>query len=211
MFGRGIRVNPGGLGYKPPVARFFLGFLVATMLYGAAGYVLSTKGLLTLGVPPEEPEAVATGGELDEPEADPKKPRKKRVARPRPERLGASNLPTGSATTGDDLDWSGERQVDMAGGEEQLSGREIEAGFDSAMAKIRRCLVLVPAEGEVTGKLTFGMRVGSDGAPRAVNLSGPAVVTTGESGDCLRKAAQAIRFAKFSGPDMLFKYPITLQ
>jgi hypothetical protein len=160
---------------------------------------------------------VAALEEPDEPGLDDKKqkrPKRARADRPRSSRgdgHSSDSLPSGNATSGDDLDWDGERQLDMAGGEEQLSGKEIEAGFDSAMAKIRRCLVLVPAEGEVTGKLTFGMRVGSDGSPRAVNLSGPAVVTTGESGGCLRKAAEAIRFAKFSGPDMLFKYPITLQ
>ncbi len=126
---------------------------------------------------------------------------------------GDRALPQGEATTGDNLDWNGQRQVDVAGGggEEQLSGKEIEAGFDGVMNRIRRCLVLVPADGEVTGKLTFGMRVGGDGAPRAVNLAGPAVVTTGESGTCLRQAAQSIRFAKFQGPDMLFRYPITLR
>jgi hypothetical protein len=206
MFGHGIRVNPAaamGLGYKPCVARFFLGFLVATVLYGAAAAVLAVKGLVSFGAAPE-PVAVAVA-EQPELDLDPKKPKKKKAA-PRPR-----TSPSGSATTGDDLDWDGERQVDMAGGEAQLTGSQIEAGFDSAMAKIRRCLVLVPAEGDVTGKLIFGMKVGSDGAPRAVNLSGPAVVTTGESGDCLRKAAQGIRFAKFSGPDTLFKYPITLQ
>ncbi len=211
MCGGSIPVNPatpGGLGYKPCVARFFLGFLVATLLYGAATAVLSSKGLLTFGAAPQ-PEPVATTEEPDEPDIDPKKPKKKRTARASARSDRA--LPSGNATSGDDLDWDGDRQVDMAGGEGQLAGRQIEAGFDSAMAKIRRCLILVPAEGDVTGKLIFGMKVGSDGTPKAVNLSGPAVVTTGESGDCLRKAAQAIRFASFSGPDMLFKYPITLQ
>ncbi|HEY6878825.1 MAG TPA: hypothetical protein VI299_12435 [Polyangiales bacterium] len=192
------------------MARFFLGFLVATVVYGGVIAGLHAKGWVAFGAP--EPAAVELAEAPPEVDSDPKKPKKKRPQRPRTERpSGAGSLPNGNATTGDDLDWNGERQVDMAGGEEQLSGSEIEAGFDSAMAKIRRCLILVPADGEVTGKLIFGMKVASDGTPRAVNLSGPAVVTTGESGDCLRKAAQAIRFAKFSGPDMLFKYPITLQ
>jgi hypothetical protein len=189
------------------VARFFLGFLIATVLYGAGLAVLQAQGLLKFGAPPAPAVVASEEPELDA--ADPKKAKKKRSPRPARERAGA--LPSGSATTGDELDWDGERQVDMAGGEGQLSGKQIEDGFDGAMAKIRRCLVLVPAEGDVAGKLLFGMKVGSDGTPRAVNLSGPAVVTTGESGDCLRKAAQGIRFAKFSGPDMLFKYPITLQ
>ncbi|HEX5659887.1 MAG TPA: hypothetical protein VFX59_21980 [Polyangiales bacterium] len=185
------------------MARFFLGFLVATVLYGAAAAVLAAKGQLSFGAAPE-PVVVAAAEEPEAVDADPKKPKKKRPAKSR-------TAPSGSATTGDDLDWDGDRQVDMAGGEAQLSGSQIEAGFDSAIAKIRRCLVLVDSDGEITGKLIFGMKVGSDGVPRAVNLSGPAVVTTGDSGDCLRKAAQGIRFAKFSGPDTLFKYPITLQ
>lgn len=101
--------------------------------------------------------------------------------------------------------------MDMAAGEGQLAGTQIDAGFDSVMGRVRRCLILVPSDGDVTGKLIFGMRVGSDGKPRAVNLSGPSIVISGESGSCLRGAAQGIRFASFDGPDMLFKYPITLQ
>jgi hypothetical protein len=205
------------------VARFFLGFLVASGLWAAAAFGLSAKGMLSFERSDEEPVAEASPAEDEaDDEGEPGKKRGKRKRAPRPERVraarpdgtgstSASNLPRGEATTGDDLDWDGQRNLDMAAGEEQLSGKSIEAGFDSAMSKIRRCLILVPAEGEVTGKLTFGMRVGSDGAPKAVNLSGPAVVTSGESGSCLRKAAEAIRFAKFSGPDMLFKYPVTLQ
>jgi hypothetical protein len=126
----------------------------------------------------------------------------------RPSAAGRGN---GETTIGDDLGWDKARNVDMNGGEGQLSGAQIDAGFDSMMGRIRRCLILVPSDGEVTGKLVFGMRVGSDGKPRAVNLSGPSVVTAGESGSCLRDAAQGIRFAAFNGPDMLFKYPITLQ
>lgn len=205
------------------MARFFLGFLVASGLWAAAAFGLHAKGMLSLESEDDEPVAEASPAEDDaEDEAEPGKKRGKRKRAPRTERVRAarpdgtgsptpSNLPRGEATTGDDLDWDGQRNLDMAAGEEQLSGKSIEAGFDGAMSKIRRCLILVPAEGEVTGKLTFGMRVGSDGAPKAVNLSGPAMVTSGESGTCLRKAAEAIRFPKFSGPDMLFKYPITLQ
>jgi hypothetical protein len=206
------------------VLRFFLGFLVASGLWAAAAFGLHARGLLSFGSDDADSVAEASPSEGDaEDDGEPDKKRGKRRRGPRPERLRSArpdgtgspgtpiNLPRGEATTGDDLDWDGQRNLDMAAGEEQLSGKSIEAGFDSAMSKIRRCLILVPAEGDVTGKLTFGMRVGSDGAPKAVNLSGPAVVTSGESGSCLRKAAEAIRFPKFSGPDMLFKYPITLQ
>ncbi|MDB4986367.1 MAG: hypothetical protein JWN04_1545 [Myxococcaceae bacterium] len=210
------------------MARFFLGFGAASLLWAAAAVGLYSTHLLAFGR--EAPEALVDVGApeaTDEGDDQPDKKRGKRTRRAggRAERTRPSGrgdngdsadsagpaLPRGEATTGDDLDWDGDRNVDMAGGEEQLSGKAIEAGFDSAMSRIRRCLVLVPAEGDVKGKLTFGMRVGSDGAPRAVNLSGPAVVTSGESGSCLRKAAEGIRFAKFAGPDMLFKYPVTLQ
>jgi hypothetical protein len=206
-------------GIRRAVARFFLGFFTATTIFSLLALVLYVQGLVTFGKP--EPVAAAEltaieGPDDDEP--DPKKRKRPRAGKgARRERSGetaaseGAALPRGEATTGDDLNWDGERRLDMAAGEAQLSGKQIEAGFDSAMSKIRRCLVLVPAEGEVTGKLTFGMRVGSDGQPRAVNLSGPAVVTSGESGSCLRQAAQAIRFAKFEGPDMLFRYPVTLQ
>jgi hypothetical protein len=215
-------------GYKPPVARFFLGFGIATALWAAAAFGLYSTGWLAFGK--EEPDELADVSAADQADdssddhPDKKRSRRRRGGRDQRARSsGASGrsdngnagsgpaLPRGEATTGDDLDWDGERKLDMAGGEEQLSGKAIEAGFDSAMSRIRRCLILVPAEGDVTGKLTFGMRVGNDGSPRAVNLSGPAVVTSGESGSCLRKAAEGIRFAKFNGPDMLFKFPVTLQ
>ena len=68
------------------------------------------------------------------------------------------------------------------------------------MGRIRRCLILVPSDGEITGKLVFGMRVGSDGKPRAVNLSGPSIVTGGESGSCLRSAAQGIQLRRVQRP-----------
>lgn len=199
------------------MARFFVGFLVASGIWAALAGALYSQGvvLLASGEESEEVEAALEEEEADEPTDKSKRRRKKRRSARRLAERGAAGegraLPQGEATTGDNIDWDGERQVSMAGGEEQLSGTEIEAGFDSAMSRIRRCLVLVPAEGDVTGKLTFGMRVGGDGRPRAVNLSGPAVVTSGESGGCLRQAAQSIRFATFDGPDMLFKYPITLQ
>jgi hypothetical protein len=201
------------------VLRFLVGFLVASMLWAALAGALYAKGFLSLGreEPAQELAAAADDSADDEAQKDPKKRRRnKRPARSQSGAAARSDgdgraLPQGNATTGDEIDWAGDRQVDMGAGEAQLSGKAIEAGFDSVMSRVRRCLVLVPAEGEVTGKLIFGMRVGGDGQPRAVNLSGPAVVTSGESGSCLRQAAQSIRFPKFDGPDMLFKYPVTLQ
>jgi len=204
------------------VTRFSLGFLVASLLWLALAAGLYLGGVVALAPKgdADEPAPVAQASDPAASSPDAKRRRRPRRSIARPPRTGeseerrgratASDLPQGEATIGDDLDWNGAREVDMAQGEGQLTGAQIEAGFDGAMARIRRCLVLVPAEGDVTGTLTFGMRVGGDGQPRAVSLTGPAVVTRGESGDCLRKAAQAIRFGRFDGPEMLFRYPITL-
>ena len=199
--------------------RFLLGFATASVLWALAAALLYTTDIVAILDDPPEEAAGSIAPDEHGPPGDGK--RRRRVRR---ERVGhapkaregsaraedVQDVPTGETTTGDDLDWNGGRRIDMAAGEAQLSGIQIEAGFDSVMGKIRRCLVLVPGSGDVTGKLIFGMRVGADGAPRAVNLTGPAAVTGGESGSCLRTAAQAIRFPKFDGPDMLFRYPITL-
>jgi hypothetical protein len=197
---------------KAPVVRFFLGFLTATVLWGLLA-ALAFFGVLPLpGAHSTDDAETAVAEVAPEPE-DPTGKTKRR----RPKKARAPGAPRERGDdgqdqqVGDDLDWDGERQVNMAGGEEQLSGKEIEAGFDSVMNKIRRCLILVPADGEIKGKVLFGMRVGGDGRPRAVQLTGPGVVTGGESGSCLRDTAQSIRFATFDGPDMLFKYPLTLQ
>lgn len=205
--------------------RFFFGFLSASVLWGALS-ILYLRGSLDFMLPEEEPapEPVAAASEPGS-QGPPTKGRRRGVRRPRLSRkaepapggsaaarsAGGPNRGNGETTIGDDLGWNSTRNVDMNAGEGQLSGSQIDSGFDSMMGRIRRCLILVPSDGDLTGKLVFGMRVGSDGKPRAVNLSGPSVVTAGESGSCLREAAQSIRFASFNGPDMLFKYPITLQ
>jgi hypothetical protein len=206
--------------------RFFLGFLSASVLWGALSF-LYLRGSLDFMFPEEEPAPgpVAAAAE-PESQGPPTKGKRRGLRRPRLSRKaepngsgaaprasagGGTKGGSGESTVGDDLGWNSARNVDMNAGEGQLAGSQIDAGFDSMMGRIRRCLILVPSDGEVTGKLVFGMRVGNDGKPRAVNLSGPSIVTGGESGSCLRDAAQGIRFATFNGPDMLFKYPITLQ
>jgi hypothetical protein len=98
-----------------------------------------------------------------------------------------------------------------AGGEQQLSGAQIEATFDGGVGRIRRCLVLMAGEDAVTGRLTFGLRVAGDGQVRAVSLSGPRAATTGDAGECLRGAARALRFPTFDGPEMVVRYPLTLE
>jgi len=204
--------------------RFLSGFVSATILWAGLFFSYLHGGLDFL-LPAEEPtEAIATAVSTDGAAGPPSKGKRRGLKRPRLNRRagGGSSGPAanngtsaagsgGNSTVGDDLGWDKERNVDMNGGEGQLSGGQIDAGFDSMMGRIRRCLILVPSDGEVTGKLVFGMRVGSDGKARAVNLSGPSIVTGGDSGSCLRSAAQGIQFASFNGPDMLFKYPITLQ
>ncbi|MFT3921883.1 MAG: hypothetical protein QM778_05055 [Myxococcales bacterium] len=195
--------------------RFFLGFLTASVIWGALA-TLAYLGVLPFpsAEPPEEEVVAAVEPGVEEVDPSGKgKRRKPRRARAAGSTAGGRDR-SGDQTegqVGDDLDWDGTRQVDMGAGEEQLSGKEIESGFDSVMNRIRRCLILVPADGEIKGQLLFGMRVGGDGKPRAVQLTGPSVVISGESGSCLREAAQGIRFATFDGPEMLFKYPVTLQ
>jgi hypothetical protein len=208
------------------VRAFVSGFLVASCAWGALAF-LYLRGHLDFLFPEEEPAALASAEAPAESETagPPSKGKRRGLKRPRLQRRVAGASPSGAdngngraetagsgtSTIGDDLGWDKQRNVDMAAGEGQLAGSQIDAGFDSVMGRIRRCLILVPSDGEVTGKLIFGMRVGGDGKPRAVNLSGPSIVISGESGTCLRGAAQNIRFASFDGPDMLFKYPITLQ
>lgn len=190
--------------------RFFAGFLSASVLWSGVFYAYST-GLFG----PKE-EADLGAGQAAVAAAEPetglsdKKGRRRRGRGPRGQAQGARRGDQGTDSVGDDIGWDDGQELDMAGGEQQLTGTQIEAGFDSAMQRIRRCLILVPSDGEIAGQLTFGMRVASDGKPKAVNLTGPSIVTGGESGDCLRTAAQGIRFASFDGPDAVFKFPVTL-
>ncbi len=55
------------------------------------------------------------------------------------------------------------------------------------------------------------MRIAGTGRVTRVNLQGPAAVTSGDAGDCLRNAARRIRFPSFDGPEMIVHYPITLE
>lgn len=190
--------------------RVLFGFVLASALWaGGVGYLLGEGRLAWVS-----PEEAAPELEAEEASGAAEAPDKAKARRKQERRLRAARAQkprSRELRTGDDIDWDGPRQIDMNAGEAQLSGTQIDAGFDSVMGRIRRCLILVPGDGEISGKLLFSMRVGGDGKPRAVQLSGPSVVVGGESGACLREAAQSIRFASFDGPDMLFKYPITLQ
>jgi hypothetical protein len=186
------------------VGKFFSGFLVATLAWMAVGAGLH------LGAgwgPPADPEVV------DEVPASTEEPASERAApRRRSSSGGGGAVPRGNATTGDDLRENDIRMIDgtATGGEEQLSGRQLDAAWDGAMGRVRRCFLLAAGEDEITGRLVFGMRIAGSGQVTAVNLSGPARMTSGECGDCLRDAARQIRFPTFNGPEMLVRYPIEL-
>ncbi len=196
------------------VSRFWAGFFFASLLWGAAGaYLVLVAGF----APPEpdvvEPVAAEPAPAEEEPAAEPSRHRRRRGRRHRRRRgTQAAATPTGNATTGDDLNEDEARTIDMEnGGEQQLSSSQIEAGFDSGMGRIRRCLVLMAGSDPVRGTVRFGLRVAPSGQVRAVQLSGPAAATTGEAGDCLRAAARGIHFDSFDEPEMVVHYPLHLE
>lgn len=203
------------------MSRFLAGFATACALWGiAAGVYFS--GVLA----PGEPEIVEGPAEevvvaVDEPA----QPQKRRRGRRRAGGGGGGGpaggddfgggggtAPRGNATTGDDLGENDLRLMDMegGGGEQQLTGSQIDQAFDQQMSRIRRCLILAAGDNPVSGRLTFGLRIAGSGRATRVNLSGPAAVTTGDCGECLRGAARAIQFPRFDGPEMVVRYPITL-
>lgn len=195
------------------MSRFWGGFFAASVLWGAVGAYL----FVVVGFAPPAPVAIETadagvqdaGPEEEEP---PARRRRRRRRRPRRARQ-AAETPTGTATVGDDLREDEMRTLDMngSGGEAQLSNAQVEAGFDSVMGRIRRCLVLIEGNDPVRGRLTFGMRIASTGRVEAVRLSGPRAATTGEAGSCLQSTARGIRFDAFDGPTMVVRYPLTLE
>jgi hypothetical protein len=194
------------------VQRFWTGFAVSSALWAAAAAYL----FFALGFRPPVAETELAGEPLEgdataavEPEIEaPTKRRRWRTRSPQ-----GARTPQGLATTGDDLGEEGTRSIDMEGegGEQQLTGAQIDAGFDGAMGRVRRCLVLMAGDDAVTGRVIFGLRIAPSGQVRAVQLSGPAAATTGEAGDCLSNAARSIRFPTFDGPEMVVRYPLTLE
>lgn len=194
------------------VSRFWAGFAVASVLWVAAtGYLY-----YVLGYGPPEEIPVATREEpveLEAPAAVEDAPARRRRRRRGAGRADRGTTPTGNATTGDDLGEGEMRTIDMggSGGEQQLTGAQIEAGFDTAMGGIRRCLVLMAGESDVRGLVTFGLRVAGSGRVSRVSLSGPRAATTGEAGECLQRTARQIRFDPFDGPEMVIRYPLTLE
>ncbi len=193
------------------MSRFWAGFAVASVLWAAAAAYLYFA--LGFGPPADEPVALAEAPSevVEEPPPEETAPRRRRRRGARSTRRGET--PTGNATTGDDLGEDEMRTLDMgaSGGEQQLRGAQIDAGFDTVMGGIRRCLVLIPGDADVRGRVTFGLRIAPDGRVTRVSLSGPRAATTGECGECLQRAARSIRFDSFDGPEMVVRYPLDLE
>jgi hypothetical protein len=192
------------------VLKFVAGFVLASALWGA--FLFSYKqGWIDISLEPEAPQDAAgpaVGSEADEPDK-PGRVRRKRQPGSRRSHAG----PSGDTLAGDDLRENEARDVNMgaSAGEEQLRGTEIEQGFDGAFPQIRRCLILAASDEPAHGKLVFGLRVSGEGKVVGVNLSGPSSVAQGEAGACLRKAASAIHFRSFNGPEMVVHYPLNLE
>ncbi len=188
--------------------------MVASLLWGGLVFA-SSRGYIDLGLAPAQPAQPAETAAAD---GEPNDVRKSDHGKRHHSSATGSKRPhsdnrTGDSTSGDDLGGNDPRRIDMnsAGGEEQLNGTEIEKGFDGAFAQVRRCLILAASDEPVHGKVIFGLRITSAGAVSGVSLSGPSSVTQGEAGACLRKAAAAIHFRSFHGPDMVVHYPLTLE
>jgi hypothetical protein len=196
------------------VLRFLAGFGVASVLWGAFLFSYN-QGWIDISLEPEAPptdEASVTDSQQDDDQPNkPARPRKKRP--PAATTAKRPRSPGGNALTGDELGENDTRSLNVgqAGGEEQLRNTEVEQGFDGIMSQVKRCLILAAEDEPASGKLTFGLRISGAGKVTAVNLSGPASVTRGDSGACLRKAAQGMHFRTFNGPDMVVHYPLTLE
>jgi len=189
------------------VSRFLAGFVTASVLWGV-GVWLHLEGVFE--AEPSDALSVDTTADAGV-EADDDEPRRRRRGRRRGGSRPGGAVPTGIASTGDDLGADDPRTLDMGeGGEEQLPSSEVERGMDGAFGRIRRCLVLAAGDDPVNGTLTFGLRIEPTGGISRVNLRGPAAVTTGEAGDCLRSAVRQVQFRSFQGPPMIVHYPVTL-
>lgn len=199
------------------MVRFLAGFAAASVLWVGAG-AYAVVGLGWAAPEPEaEPEAVAVAtdpvAEEDEPSPTRRRRVRSRTTGTGATERGASGDLEAEATTGDDLGEDEMRTIDGegTGGEAQLTGDQIESAFDGAMGRIRRCFLLAPEDSTVTGRLTFGLRIAGTGRVSAVNLTGPSGITAGECGECLRDAARGMSFPSFDGPEMVVRYPITLE
>jgi hypothetical protein len=199
--------------------QFLGGMAAATLIWGAILFAQVTgaidlRDMLGLAEDEEIPAETGTvvGTATDEPD---KKTRKRRRGKRRGRRRGGSPMPEetydlSEGVSGDALGAPGAKELAMgaAGGEDQLSSREIDQGIDRVFRGIERCLVLAPPGAPTTGKLTVGMHIASSGAVTKVNLRGPNVMIKGEVGACFRRIVKTIRFRSFDGPSMVVHYPI---
>ncbi len=194
------------------MTRFLAGFLLASLLWGGVLFAVR-EGILDLGGPGELVVAEAPEPAPEEEVAAPAPTKRRRRRRRRPRGQRMEETPTGEATVGDDLGEDEAREIAAgeSGGEEQLPGHVIDGAFDAAMGRIRRCLVLIPGDADVRGRVTFGLRIAGSGRVSRVSLSGPAAVTRTDAGDCLRQTARRMTFPSFDGPEMLVRYPLTLE
>ncbi len=201
------------------MSRFLVGFLTASLLWGLGAF-LYFGGVLVVGSHDPKAAAAPITDAAPDNAPDPASHHAHRRHRWHGHRRASGTwasrddapTPQGNATTGDNLGTEGTRTLDMgsAGGEQQLSGSQIEQGFDGVFAHVRRCLVLAAGDQALHGRVTFGLRIESSGHVSKINLSGPAAVTTGDCGNCLRSTARSIHFPSFDGPTMVVHYPITL-
>lgn len=189
------------------MARFALGFLTATVVYGIAFALYATGFFDAAPEIADEPLVAVADSEDAGANAQKRGRRRGRGA-------GASSSDArGGQTRDDDLSESGVRTLEMGaeGGEAQLPASAIERVFDDNMRRIRQCLALVEGSEPVQGRLTFGLRILPNGGVEGVNLAGPRAVTSGEAGDCLRTTSRAMHFPAFDGPPMVTHYPVTLE
>jgi hypothetical protein len=197
------------------VLRFLAGFLAASALWG--GFLVAySHGLINISLEPKsarEARDAGTEEESDGSDATGAKSKKRGNRGRHGAHKDRERRYAGEATTGDDLGGPEAHNLEAAhgGGEEQLQGHEIEQGFDGVFPQVKRCLMLAAGDEPLTGRIVFGLRISGHGGVTAVNLQGPGMITQGEAGDCLRRAARGIRFRTFNGPDMLVHYPLTLQ
>jgi hypothetical protein len=196
-------------------SRFVLGFVAASVIWGAALLAHST-GLFDFWAAAETGEVLGTdtdsdtAAELGESTKSLKKRGKlRRQRRDSVRSPRGAGYDTGEGRSGDELGTSGARELSMnAGGEEQLSSADIDAGIDRVFNGIQRCLILVQNEAPAVGKVVVGMKIAPSGTVTSVNLSGPNVIIKGDCGACIRRAVKSIRYRSFSGPEMIVQYPI---
>lgn len=207
--------------------RFWVGFGAGAIVVAGVAAVGWATGVVAITWPTSGDEAVAVddadedvveGDGGIEPSSRGRRRRGRRGggAQPRDEIASRDERPVrsprGEATTGDDLAEPAARTIDMegSGGERQLSDAQIDAAFDRAFPRMRRCLTLAAGDDPVHGRVAFTVRIAPSGRVSGVRLSGPAAVTTGEAGDCLRGAARGISFPSFDGPEMTVRWHLTL-